>query len=170
MASGGWRVNGFECARVTMLPLHPGQLKVLRVRAAMVALVLIVTIVAADLGPLRGTPVPFGAVSGPLVLPLILWALWSPGPRYRSWAYFAGEDELHIQYGVWTKIRTVVPYGRVQHIDVAQGPIERRFGVGRLIVHTAGTRSSTVALPGLEIGEAGRIRDVIRSQIRQDLM
>lgn len=155
---------------MTMLPLHPGQLKVLRVRAAFIALVLIVVIVAADLGPLRETPVPPGAISGPIVLLLILWALWSPGRRFRSWAYLAAEDELHIQHGVWTRIRTVVPYGRVQHIDVAQGPIERRFGVGRLIVHTAGTRSSTVALPGLEIGEAGRIRDVIRGQIRQDLM
>ncbi len=63
-----------------------------------------------------------------------------------------------------------MPFGRVQHIDVAQGPIERQFGVARLILHTAGTRSSAVGLPGLDTGEAGRIRDVIRSRIRQDLV
>jgi membrane protein YdbS with pleckstrin-like domain len=80
------------------------------------------------------------------------------------------EDELHIQHGLWTRTRTVVPFGRVQHIDVAQGPIERAFGVGSLILHTAGTRSSAVDLPGLEFGEAGQMRDVIRSKIRQDSM
>lgn len=155
---------------MTMLPLHRGQLSVLRVRAAIIALVLIAVILGADLEPLRETPVPFGAISGPVAVLLILWALWSPGRRYRSWGYSVEEEELHIRQGLWTRVRTVVPFGRVQHIDVAQGPIERHFGVGRLILHTAGTRSSAVALPGLEIGEAGRIRDVIRSRIRQDLV
>ena len=142
----------------------------LRVRASIIALVLIAALLAADLGPLRETPVPFGAISGPAVLLLILSALWSPGRRYRSWGYEVEDDELHIQHGLWTRVRTIVPFGRVQHIDVAQGPIERQFGVGRLILHTAGTRSSAVGLPGLETGEAERIRDVIRSRIRQDLV
>ena len=155
---------------MTMLPLHPGQLSVLRVRAFLVALAGITALLTADLGPLRETPVPFGAISGPVSLLLILWLLWSPGRRYRSWGYRVEDDELHIQQGVWTRVRTIVPFGRVQHIDVAQGPIERHFGVARLILHTAGTRSSAVGLPGLESGEAERIRDVIRSRIRQDLV
>lgn len=142
----------------------------LRVRAFLTALVLIAALLTADLGPLRETPVPFGATSGIAAFLLILWALWSPGRRYRSWGYSVEEDELHIQHGLWTRVRTIVPFGRVQHIDVAQGPIERHFGVARLIVHTAGTRSSAVGLPGLESGEAGRIRDVIRSRVRQDLV
>lgn len=142
----------------------------LRVRAFFIALVLIAAFLAADLGPLRETPVPFGAISGSAALLLILAALWSPGRRYRSWGYRVEEDELHIQHGLWTRVRTIVPFGRVQHIDVAQGPIERQFGVARLILHTAGTRSSAVGLPGLESGEAERIRDVIRSRIRQDLV
>jgi hypothetical protein len=153
-----------------MLPLHQGQLSVLRVRAFLLALAVIAAIVGADLGPLRKTPVPFGAISGCVTLLLILWALWSPGRRYRSWGYRVEEDELHIQHGLWTRVRTVVPFGRVQHIDVAQGPIERQFGVARLILHTAGTRSSAVGLPGLESREAERIRDVIRSLVRQDLV
>ena len=153
-----------------MLPLHRGQLSVFRVRAFLVALVLIAAFLAADLGPLRETPVPFGAISSAAAILLILWALWSPGRRYRSWGYRVEEDELHIQHGLWTRVRTVVPFGRVQHIDVAQGPIERQFEVARLILHTAGTRSSAVGLPGLESREAERIRDVIRSRIRQDLV
>ena len=155
---------------MTMLPLDPGQLSVLRVRAFLVALVGIAVLLTADLGPLRETPVPFGAISSSVAFLLILWALWSPGRRYRSWGYRVEEDEIHIQHGIWTRVRTIVPFGRVQHIDVAQGPIERQFGVARLILHTAGTRSSAVGLLGLDSGEAERIRDVIRSRIRQDLV
>ena len=142
----------------------------LRVRAGFIALIVIAAVLAVDLGPLRETPVPFGAISGPAAFLLVVWALWSPGRRYRSWGYRVEDEELHIRHGLWTRIRTIVPFGRVQHIDVAQGPIERQFGVARLILHTAGTRSSAVGLPGLESAEAERIRDVIRSQIRQDLV
>ncbi|HLL59793.1 MAG TPA: PH domain-containing protein [Allosphingosinicella sp.] len=153
-----------------MTPLHPGQLKVLRVRAALMALVLLVAVLVSDLTWLRETPLRLGLVSGAAALLLPGWAILIPRRRYRSWGYAMTEDELHIQHGLWTRTRTVVPFGRVQHIDVAQGPIERAFGVGTLILHTAGTRSSAVDLPGLEFGEAGRMRDIIRSEIRQDLM
>jgi membrane protein YdbS with pleckstrin-like domain len=153
-----------------MTPLHPGQLKVLRVRALLVAFALLVAVLISDLNVLRETPVPFGLVSGAAAILLLGWVVLVPRRRYRSWGYFMTEDELHIQHGLWTRTRTMVPFGRVQHIDVAQGPIERAFGVGTLILHTAGTRSSAVDLPGLEFGEAGRMRDAIRSKIRQDLM
>ena len=153
-----------------MTPLHPGQLKVLRVRAAIVAVALLIAVLIGDLTWLRETPLPFGLASGAAAILLLGWAILIPGRRYRSWGYGMSEDELFIQHGLWTRTRTVVPFGRVQHIDVAQGPIERAFGVGTLILHTAGTRSSAVDLPGLEFGEAGRMRDAIRSKIRQDLM
>lgn len=154
---------------MTMMPLDPRQLSVLRIRALLTVLLLLAALFGLDAGPLRQTPLPFGVVSGSAALLLILWGLWSPGRRYRSWAYNVQEEELHIQHGLWTKVRTIVPFGRVQHIDVSQGPIERQFGIGRIILHTAGTRGSAVALPGLAFQEAGRLRDLIRSHIRQDL-
>ena len=113
--------------------------------------------------------VPMGTASVPAALLLALAVLVLPKRRYASWAYGMNEDELHIRHGLWTRVSTTVPFGRVQHIDLAQGPIERQFGVATLILHTAGTRNSAVALPGLETSEAGRMRDVIRSKIRQDL-
>ena len=152
-----------------MTPLHPDQLWVLRIRALIGAAILVAVIVAADLGFLR-MAIPKGVVSAGAAILLFSWAMLVPTRRYRSWGYKLDEDELHIQQGIWTRVRTIVPFGRVQHIDVAQGPIERKFGVGTLILHTAGTRNSAVALPGLEFGEAGRIRDLIRSKIRQDLV
>ena len=155
---------------MTMLPLHRGQLSVLRVRYFTVAGALVAAFVALDIGPIRETPLPFGVASGAMALLLIAWASWSPARRYRSWGYKVAEDELHLRHGIWTRIRTIVPFSRVQHIDVAQGPVERQFGVARLILHTAGTSNSNVTLPGLAMEEAGRISDLIRGQIRQDLV
>jgi hypothetical protein len=152
-----------------MTPLHPRQLTLLRIRAAIIAAVLLAIVLYADNTWLTLTPVPFGLATGMAALLLGLWAILVPGRRYRSWGYEMAEDELHIQHGLWTRVRTVVPFGRVQHIDVTQGPLERRFGLGTLVLHTAGTRSSAVHLPGLQHEDAGRMRDLIRSKIRQDL-
>jgi membrane protein YdbS with pleckstrin-like domain len=153
-----------------MTPLHPGQLKVLRLRAAIAAAALLAAMLVADLTVLRKTMLPLGVATAVAAIMLLAWVILMPRRHYWGWGYASTEDELHIQHGLWTQTRTVVPFGRVQHIDVAQGPIERAFGVGRLILHTAGTRSSAVDLPGLEFGEAGIMRDAIRSKIRQDLM
>ena len=153
-----------------MTPLHPGQLWVLRISAAMLACFLLVPVLVLDLvwRPLEWLAPGIASLAAALLL--FAWAILIPRRRYRSWGYRLDEDELHIKSGLWVRSRTIVPFGRVQHIDVSQGPLERRFGVGMLILHTAGTRNSAVALPGLGLDEAGRIRDVIRSKIRQDLV
>ena len=52
-----------------------------------------------------------------------------------------------------------VPRSRVQHTDVSQGPIARRFGLGKLAIYTAGTEHAMVELAGLEHGRAMRIRE-----------
>jgi membrane protein YdbS with pleckstrin-like domain len=154
---------------INMTPLDSAQMTLLRVRAAISAGIMLVPLAFADFGPL--TPaLAAGAILLPGAVLLGLWAMLMPRRRYRSWGYAMDEDELHIQHGVWTRTRTIVPFGRVQHIDVSQGPLERRYGLGTLILHTAGTRSSAVDLPGLRFEEAGRMRDEIRAKIRQDLL
>ena len=65
-----------------------------------------------------------------------------PRRRYRRWAYREGGEELEIRRGMIVRVRTIVPFGRVQHIDVAQGPVQRRFGLATLVLHTAGTQSA----------------------------
>lgn len=159
-----------RAAPAAMTPLHPSQIWVLTIRAALLAAVLIIAAFAADLGPLRRTPLP------PLILPagiLVLGLLATfivPRRRYRRWGYKEGEDELEIRHGMLIRVRTIVPFGRVQHIDVAQGPIQRPFGLATLILHTAGTQGAAVPLPGLLHADAEAMRDRIRAKIRQDLV
>jgi len=73
---------------------------------------------------------------------------------YRTWSYEVREDSLFLDRGVITRVQTVVPYVRVQHIDTSRGPIERAVGLSTLVVYTAGSRGADVTVPGLTPPEA----------------
>ncbi|MGQ0660160.1 PH domain-containing protein [Sphingosinicella sp.] len=155
-------------AEPAMTPLDPRQIKVLRARASIATLALTGIAVAICLGPLRATPIPFGVLPGSVAILGLLAALILPRRRYRAWGYREEEDELHVRHGLLIRVQTAVPFARVQHIDLAQGPIERRYGLARLILHTAGTRGASIPLPGLAREEAEAMRDRIRAKIRED--
>lgn len=152
-----------------MTPLDPRQKRVWRARIAIAVAALAVTALSLDRGPLRETILPFGVVPLIAVLLGLLALLVMPGRRYRAWGYREEEDELHVRRGLLIRVQSAVPFARVQHIDLAQGPIERRHGLARLILHTAGTRGASVPLPGLAREEAEAMRDRIRARIREDL-
>ena len=82
--------------------------------------------------------------------------------RYAAWRYALDPDALVLVRGVLTRVETVVPVARVQHLDVWQGLIEREHGLARLVVHTAGTHDASVTLPGLALAEAETLRDTLR--------
>ena len=151
-----------------MTPLDKGQLWVMRIHAAAAALVLLLAGAVAET-VLRGE---FDIPRGTILLPLLLLAVWivflAPSRRFRAWGYAMDTEELQVRRGMWTQVHTVVPLDRVQHIDLAQGPLERSFGVSRLVVHTAGTLHSQVLLPGLARPTAEKMRDEIRARIRQE--
>jgi membrane protein YdbS with pleckstrin-like domain len=148
--------------------LEPGQLWVMRIHAIIFALVLAVGAIVAETALVPELGLPRGPVAG-LVLILVAYIVFvSPGRHYRAWAYVMDEEDLRIRRGVWIETHTLVPLDRVQHIDVSQGPIERGFGVCRLVVHTAGTQYSRVVLPGLSRPDAERMRDSIRARIARE--
>jgi membrane protein YdbS with pleckstrin-like domain len=93
-----------------------------------------------------------------------------PARKYRHWGYDMGTDRLRVVRGYMFYSDTIVPFGRIQHIDVDQGPIDRRYGLATLTVHTAGNHNSTVALPGLAHPEALAMRETIRAAIRQEML
>ncbi len=115
-----------------------------------------------------GSWLPFGVVSGTVLLLAVLYCLFWPQLRYRAWGFSLRPEELYLEHGVLNHVRTVVPLRRIQHVDVSQDLIEREFSLGRLIVHTAGSRSSDVVIPGLPLSEAERIRDEIKRFILED--
>ena len=153
-----------------MTPLHPDQVKVLAIRTGLFAALVVLAALAADLGPLRATPLPLLLLPAAMLALGVLATFVLPRRRYRRWAYREGGEELEIRHGMIVRVRTIVPFGRVQHIDVAQGPVQRRFGLATLVLHTAGTQGAAVPLPGILHHEAEAMRDRIRARIRPEFV
>ena len=94
-------------------------------------------------------------VNGGLVWLFHRW----PAIEYRHTFYRVDAQGIEIRRGVYWRVVINVPRSRVQHTDVSQGPIERRFGLGTLVIYTAGTDHAKVDLGGLEHSTALRIRE-----------
>ncbi|QDP19799.1 PH domain-containing protein [Sphingomonas xanthus] len=106
----------------------------------------------------------------PAVLGLIGLSAITVAPEriYRRLGYAIDARLLRTVRGWLFHVDTVVPFVRVQHIDVTRGPFDKLFGTATLVIHTAGTHNSVVSLPGLAPERAAAIRDAIRSEIRAD--
>lgn len=89
---------------------------------------------------------------------LTLLALTSVERRWRAWGYAERADDLLVRRGVLVQRLSVVPYGRMQYVDVSAGPLDRRLGLARVTLHTAAA-ASDASLPGLPTAEAQRLRD-----------
>ena len=91
---------------------------------------------------------------------LLAWHAYRwPPLEYRHTSYRMDALGLEIRRGVYWREVIHVPRSRVQHTDVSQGPVERRYGLGTLVIYTAGTDHAKVDLAGLEHGRALRLRD-----------
>lgn len=92
---------------------------------------------------------------------IIAMGLLYPGLAYRRMRFRHSSLGLEIQRGIFWRHCLAIPVSRIQHADVAQGPLERALGLGRLIIYTAGTNHSAVEMPALSLELAGRLRDSI---------
>lgn len=147
--------------------VEPAYRNVVRIQLAVTWVPLAIGAIALDAllleeTSLRWLPTVLAVLLGALVIVIF------PARKYRRIGYALSERTIRIVRGYLFHIDTVVPFIRVQHIDVARGPIERLFGVASLVVHTAGTHNSIVTLPGLAPRTAEAVRDTIRSHIRSD--
>jgi membrane protein YdbS with pleckstrin-like domain len=78
--------------------------------------------------------------------------------RFHAWGYAERDDDLLVRRGVLFTRLSVVPYGRMQFVDVTAGPLERSFKLATVRMHTAAA-ASDARIPGLERAEADRLRD-----------
>jgi membrane protein YdbS with pleckstrin-like domain len=91
---------------------------------------------------------------------LSVWfCLWYPPRLYRSWGYRIDAKVLETRSGMVFQRARLLPLSRLQHVDIERGPLERMYGLAALILHTAGTHSANIRIPGLEASEATRLRD-----------
>ncbi|MDO5049304.1 MAG: PH domain-containing protein [Actinomycetaceae bacterium] len=92
-----------------------------------------------------------------LIVALYAWLLWLVPRQVRAIGYAEAESDLLIRKGIMFKNLTVVPYGRMQYVDVSEGPIARMFGIASVQLHTA-SATTDASIPGLPAAEASRLR------------
>ncbi len=88
----------------------------------------------------------------------VVWLFWLIGRRVRSFGYAERTDDLLVTSGILFRRLVVVPYGRMQLVDITAGPLDRALGVTTVQLHTA-SASTNATIPGLPPGEAAGLRD-----------
>ena len=89
----------------------------------------------------------------------LVFTLFWPAFEYDAFRYAVREHDLVVQSGVIFRRWSSIPHNRIQHVDTRQGPIERIFGLSRLLVFTAAGMSADGSIPGLATVDAERLRD-----------
>jgi membrane protein YdbS with pleckstrin-like domain len=99
-----------------------------------------------------------GAYCAGAILVLAAGADGLIGRRVRAWGYTERADDLLVRRGVMFRRLSVIPYGRMQFVDVTAGPFERAFGLATVRMHTAAA-ASDARIPGLSAVDAAALRD-----------
>jgi membrane protein YdbS with pleckstrin-like domain len=149
-----------------LTPLHPNYVKVVRLATLGWALPFVIGALVLE----SADTLPRGAFLAPVVLVALYLIFRVPLRRYQARGYQLGGDRLRVVRGLLFRSDTVVPFGRVQHIDVHQGPLERAYGLATLVLHTAGTHNASVALPGLGHDDAVAMREAIRAHVKRETL
>jgi membrane protein YdbS with pleckstrin-like domain len=127
-------------------------------RLVLMIVVVPVTVAGAVVAAVAGAPgwVAPALVAGALVL--VGWLWWLIGRRVRSYGYCERADDLLVTSGILFRRLVVVPYGRMQLVDVVAGPLDRTLGITTVQLHTAAA-TTDAAIPGLPPAEAAALRD-----------
>ena len=92
--------------------------------------------------------------------PILIWRAWRYGQAaHANFGYILLDDGLWLRKGVYWRSYTFVPRIRIQHTEVKHGPIDRRLGLAKLVVFTAGVRLGHLSIPGLTEAAAHALRD-----------
>jgi len=107
----------------------------------------------------------------PLLIAAGATLYWVP-KFYSSITYVLQDDKITVTRGVWWKTKSFVPYNRITNINIYQGPISRRFGLGKLSIQTAGFSGTSSS--GVKVAEAvifgvknfEEIKDIINNFVK----
>jgi membrane protein YdbS with pleckstrin-like domain len=149
-------------------PVEASYVQVIRVRTLLAWIGPVIGAVVLDRATLADTA--FGGLLMVAVPLLAAITVATAPPRiWHRLGYALEPAMLRVVRGWLFHTDTLVPLVRVQHLDIARGPLDKMFGTATLAIHTAGTHNSIVTLPGLSPERAAELAAVIRTQIRADV-
>ena len=139
------------------VPMHPNFLRV----AMIGRFLLIVSVVAVAATVLALAPdvdrLPVFAIAGTLIA-LTLVSLMLQTIEVRNTAYQVRQHDLSYRRGVIVKRVQTLPFVRVQHARIRQGPVQRIFKLATLHINSAGP---DIAIAGLHYDDAVRLRSLV---------
>lgn len=92
-----------------------------------------------------------------------VWWTWLAHRSVTAHAWWEREDDLVIKRGrLWRSV-TVVPYGRMQYVEVSAGPLSRAFGIATIQLHTASAQTNAT-LNGVPAEYANGLRDALTAR------
>ena len=93
-----------------------------------------------------------------LEIVFVVWRSWVTVRAVKAWGYAERDNDLLVRHGLVVRRLSIVPYARMQFVDVTAGPLERAFKLATVQLHTAAA-ASDAKIPGLLPDEAARLRD-----------
>ena len=145
----------------TWIPVSPRLITARRITLCLAFVVVAAGVVALFVVPQVELALAWAAAGVALVTFLGLW--WLIGRRVRSYGYVERDDDLLVRSGIMFRRLVIVPYGRMQLVDVTAGPIDRLLGVTTVQLHTAAA-TTDATIPGLEPAIAAALRDRLARQ------
>lgn len=149
-------------------PLDPRYRSVIRIMTALVLLPVTIAATVVEFALVAKDVGEHGMIIAPVLALAAFILVFLPQRRWKRWGFSDTQEQLRVARGWMFRTDTIVPFKRIQHIDLGEGPIERMFGLARLTVHTAGTHNSIVTLPGLARNQAEAMREAMRLHIRRE--
>ncbi|WP_173084350.1 PH domain-containing protein [Phytohabitans rumicis] len=92
------------------------------------------------------------------VLAIGIWRAFVIVRAVAAWGYAERDHDLLVRHGLLVRRLSIVPYARMQFVDVTAGPLERLFDLATVQLHTAAA-ATDAKVPGLPPAEAARLRD-----------
>lgn len=145
-----------------LLPLGPAALTIRRTRLVVESVLVVVVMVAVWVGARRMWAIELAVwllVVAAVVLFVGAW-LWA-GVDHRRWRWRLTPDLFEVRWGVLVRRTALVPRSRIQNVTTSAGPLQSRFGLVTLTVHTAGARTRNVTVEDLDVGHAEAVRRLL---------
>lgn len=154
-----------EADRMDMIPLEPVYKTVRYISSAMSGMIFVfIGWLTVWIEPRLGL---YGYIGAGLITLLAGWMLYYTGMVYHYMGYAVREKDISFKSGWLWKSMTTVPFNRVQHCDIKQGILDRRFGISRLSIYTAGGQSTDLVIPGLLPDTAEKLKTFILKATEQ---
>lgn len=150
------RTQGAFTSDDVWTPVSPRLVTARRLAVTLTYLIVVAGIAALLLIPLVPRAVAIAVAATALAVYIWLW--WLVGRRVRSFGYSERGDDLLVTSGIMFRRLVIVPYGRMQLVDVKAGPIDRWLGVTTVQLHTAAA-TTDAKIPGLVPDIAAALRD-----------